>query len=72
MVPQLDFCPCLPIGVCPVKLLNFLHQFGDRLHDLGIIFDLAVVELCQTVEDLDIYRSLWHGHVIYGLVFSWD
>ena len=72
MVHHLDFCLCLPIGVSLVKLLNLLHQFDDVLHDLGIIFDLAAVELCQTVEDLDIYRLIWLGHVINGPGFSWD
>jgi hypothetical protein len=69
LVPRLDFCPCCLTGVCPVKLLYLAHQFGDGLHDSNIVLDVAAVELGQTIEDLDIYRSLRSGHVLNGLNF---
>jgi hypothetical protein len=68
-VPQLDFLPSCLTCVCLVKLFCLAHQSSDGLHQSGIVLDVAVVELGQTIEDLDIYRSLGPGHVLNGLNF---
>jgi hypothetical protein len=58
LVLQLDFCPNCLTCVCPVKLLCLANQSRDGLHDFGIVFNIAMVKLSQTIEDLDICRLL--------------
>ena len=61
MVPRFDFCSGCLTSVSSIKLFCLVHQFGNGLIDFDIVLDVAGVELYQTIEDLDICRSLCLG-----------